>query len=86
VKMEIETFKEVTNYTLGSLLQSEPSVFNRMVRVKRYRVTIEEIKEPDEVIIDRLRKLWKENDNHHNREPLIVAAKKYGIDLLEEGA
>ena len=79
--MEFETFREIGKYQIGTIKQDEPSCFNGMVRVKRYRVTVEEIKEPDEVIVARLQKMWDNCTNHHNRDPLVTAASSYGVEL-----
>lgn len=55
--------------------------FNGIVAVRKYRVTIEEVEEPVEVVAERLRKLWRESDNHHHTHPLLSAAKKIGVEL-----
>lgn len=78
---EFETFRNIGHWEISSLMQNEPSCFNGIVRVTKCRVTIEEVKEDDEVIRDRLRKMWAECPNHHHRQPLIQMAKKYGLDL-----
>ena len=80
-KQVIETFRDIGSYELGQLRQSEPSCFNGMVRVERYRVTVERIEEPVEVIRERLRAMWATTKNHHHRDPLLRMGKKYGIDL-----
>lgn len=85
-KTELETFRDIGVWDIRNLTQKEPSCFNGMVRVTKVRVTIEEVKEDDEVIRDRLRKLWAECDNHHHRRPLIAMAKKYGLDLTANAA
>lgn len=74
----IETFRDPRGYTLDGLVQNEPSAFNGHVRVHRFRVSVELIPEPDEVIHDRLEKLWVESDNHHDCVPLEYAAHKIG--------
>lgn len=63
------------------LLISEPSCFNGLVRVERYRVTVERIEEPEEVLTARLQELLAlpghiDKNNHVRR-----AAKKLGIKL-----
>lgn len=77
----IETFRPLEGYATNNLKQNEPSCFNSMVRVKKYRITIEEIDEPVEVIQKRLKKLIDENDNHHNLSSLRALAKEYGVEL-----
>ena len=44
-------------------------------------MTVEEIEEPKEVLIERLRKLWSECDNHHHWGPLKATAAELGIEL-----
>lgn len=62
----------------------EPSSFNGTVEVRRYRVTVEEIPEPDDVIAARLTKLWEECANHHHWRPLRHEAAKIGLELPME--
>jgi len=77
----IETFRNPSSYWLRQLEQDEPSAFNGIVEVRKYRVTVELIDEPDDVIRDRIQKLWDECDNHHQWQPLKAMAKKYGLEL-----
>jgi hypothetical protein len=74
----IETFRDVRGYHLNNLVNSEPSCFNGFVEVVKYRVSVEVVEEPVEVIHARLEKLWRESANWHHHEPLTEAAKKYG--------
>ena len=76
-----ETFRDIGSFELRQLTLNEPSCFNGMVRVEKYRVTVEKVQEPVEAIRARLQKMWDECDNHHHREPLARAGFKYGIDL-----
>jgi hypothetical protein len=76
-----ETFCDIGPHELWQLTQNEPSCFNGMVRVEKYRVTVEKVQEPVEVVRARLQKMWDECDNHHHREPLAREGLKYGIDL-----
>jgi hypothetical protein len=77
----IETFKELKGYWLSDLKKDNPSCFNGMVDVEKYRVTIEKIKEPKEVYQERLQKLWDECDNHHHWNPLKATADRLGVKL-----
>lgn len=79
-----ETFRAVGVWERNQMEQVHPSAFNGQVRVKRYRVTIEEIEESDEVIRERLLKLWREDGNYHHVDPLRAMAKKYGLELNME--
>lgn len=76
-----ETFKEIRSFEIYNLTQKKPSCFNSMVRVRRYKVTVELVDEPKEVIQARIQKLYDETTNMHYREPLKVEAKKYGFEL-----
>ena len=74
----VETFSHFSANEILARPLTEPSCFNGMVRVVKYRITVEEVEEPIEVIHERLQKLWDESTNWHNRMPLEMAAKKYG--------
>lgn len=60
---------------------NEPSVFNGIVSVRKYRVTFEAIDEPDDVILARIHELWERCDNMHSVRPLIDAAEELGAEL-----
>lgn len=76
-----ETFREIGNYEESNLRQKNPSCVN-FLRVKKYRVTIEEIDDPDEVICQRLQELWDNTTNYHHAAMLRDAAEKYGYKLV----
>lgn len=59
----------------------EPSCVNATVRFRRYRITVEEVAEPVEVLHERLRQLWYLCDNHHEWDPIREAAKEVGLTL-----
>jgi hypothetical protein len=80
-RIVFETFNSIGEWTIHSLQQNEPSCFNREVRVVRYRVTIEEIEEPLDVLAERLRMLWETSRNIHDYDPLISEATRLGIEL-----
>ena len=53
-KIEFETFRDLKNsYTLNQLRREEPSNVN-FLDYRKYKVTIELIDEPKEVLIERL--------------------------------
>lgn len=60
---------------------TRPSCFNGIVNVHRYRITIEKLDEPIDVIRERISRLWEESDNFHHRGPLRVEAAKVGLTL-----
>lgn len=79
-----ETFREFGSWERGRVEQNEPSCFNGKVSIRKYRITVEEVDEPKEVLEARLRKLWRECDNHHHWRPLHAEAEKLGITLTHE--
>jgi hypothetical protein len=83
MKQEIITFRNMDDYSLGNLKQQEPSCFNSIIRVIKYKITIEEIQEPKELICERLEKLYVECDDWRNREALDSVAKKYKYNFKE---
>lgn len=84
-RVEFETFRNVGSYERDQLTDSVPSCFNGMVRVRRYRITIELIDEPVEVIHARLIEMWAAETNRHNWGPLRAEAARYGLDLSKCG-
>lgn len=79
-----ETFSKLNEYRLRDLMQEEPYCWNGMVAVNKYRVTIEVVEEPTDVVAERLRKLWRECDNMHDLGPLRAEAAQLGIELSNE--
>lgn len=70
-RLEIEGYGQPTimHSSLG-IGAREPSAFNHTVNVTRYRVTVEPIEEPPEVVAARVEALYAVADNPHNREAL----------------
>jgi len=83
-KVSIETFRDPRGFSLSRLEDKEPSCFNGNVSIEKFRVTVEKIEEPKEVLIARLQKLWSECDNHHHWQPLQWWAKKLGVELKHD--
>lgn len=80
-----ETFT-VPGYWLGQMQQgkNEPSCFNGVVHVRRYRITAEVIDEPQAVIAARIQALWDTCDNMHHIGPLRDYAAAIGYELRGE--
>jgi hypothetical protein len=76
--LTFETFRKPNSFNINNLKGDKPTCFNSFVNYRKYRVTIEEIEEPKEVLIERLQDLWDHSDNYHNDMPLEVEAKKLG--------
>ena len=79
--ISIETFIKIGSYEMSNLKSNEATCFNGNVNVRKYKVTIELIEEPNELIIERLQKLWDECDNDHYWTPLRIEAKKYNYEF-----
>ena len=79
--ISIETFIKIGSYEMSNLKSNEATCFNGNVNVRKYKVTIELIEEPNELIIERLQKLWDECDNYHHWTPLRIEAKKYNYEF-----
>lgn len=76
-----ESYRAIGSFELMNLTQKEPSCFNGMVRVVKYKITVEEIEEPRDVIQARIQKLWDRNTNYHNWGCLERIGKIYGMNL-----
>ena len=90
-KIELEIYEERIKDNdirfLGS--RKEPDCFNGMVMVKKFKITVEEIKEPEEVILERLEKLYRNNNkNMLNRKSINDYTKeltgKYMEDIVQD--
>ena len=88
----IETYSVPYNLEQSCSNHNAPSAFNGYVLVERYRITVEKVEEPIEVVRDRLRKLWRESErNFHHWTPMRATAERLGMDpnelkLEEQGA
>lgn len=82
VPLVIETFRE-PSYDLDKLVRynGAPSCFNGQVSIRKYRVTAELIEESDDVLRERVRKLWRECENCHHYSLLSGVAALLGIAL-----
>lgn len=79
-KIEFETYRDLRGgYFQTSHTQCNPDCFNGIVSIRRFRVTVELIEEPRDVLVERLQKLWDETGNHHNWRPLenVAASLDY---------
>lgn len=83
IKKEEKTFiyETFNKPTLPDYNRTTPACFNGLVWIKKYRVTIEEIEEPKEVLSKRLQALWDKCDSHHNWSALRQAAVSLGYEL-----
>lgn len=67
-------------------VEDHPRVFNGQLSLRRFRITVEVINEPIDVLRDRLRKLWRESEpNIHARSIMHEAARELGIELDAQG-
>jgi hypothetical protein len=79
--ISLETFRKLGDYEMRNLTSNEPTCFNGIVSIVKYKITVEEIEEPKEVYEERLQKLWDECDNYHHWDSLRATAKRHGIVL-----
>ena len=80
-KIEFETYRQIGSYYQNQLTDKEPSSFNGEVRIKKFKVTIEEVEEPNEVYCKRIQQLWDYCNNHHHWTPIQNVAKELGYTL-----
>lgn len=80
-RYELETFRRVGPYLLMTLDQPEPDCFNGMVMFRKWKVTMEMVDEPADVLYARLLKIWRKSRNHHDVQPLQQEARKLGMEL-----
>lgn len=64
---------------------TEPSSTN-FIAIRKYRITIEKIEEPVEVLHERLLHLWRKTNNHHERQYIFMEAQRLGCKLPPEEA
>lgn len=70
-KIQIETFKDFSSsYNVNQLKINEPSNVN-FLSFRKYKVTIELIEEPKEVLIERLEDIFKKSNGINSRDRAI---------------
>lgn len=79
-KTEFETYGDPTHF-IERLVTEKPSALNNIIRVQRYRITVELIEEPKEVLKCRLLELSNEGGHIDRRKRIRAAASKLGITL-----
>lgn len=80
-KTTIETFRNPDGYWLNQIKQDEVSSFNGRIEIEKYRVTVEKIEEPIEVLQQRIQYLWDVCNNHHDAKAIRERAKKLNYEL-----
>lgn len=63
-------------------LGNQPSVTNGVIKVERYQIRVERVAEPDDVVIARLKRVWRtaERNVHHWDPVRSFAMKRFGWD------
>ena len=79
--ISFETFRKIGSYEQSLLCSKEASCFNGKVSIRKYKITIEPIEESNEILSERLHKLWDECDNYHHLGPLKKVAEQIGYEL-----
>lgn len=81
--ISFETFRKFDGYFVNMCTQEEPSCFNGMLEVRKYKITIEPVEEPVGVIAERIQKLWDFCDNSHHWQLLEAAAKQWFFGIKQ---
>jgi hypothetical protein len=84
VRRSFDTFQWLDGYRESQMRQDEPYVWNGMVGVRKFRITVEPVDEPVDVLRQRVQDLWDKCDNHHNWQPLQAVATSLGMGRLEK--
>lgn len=81
----VETWGE-PSFTWNTFWTEMPTdAINGNIKIERYRVTVEKIEEPIEVLRARLLKLWRTDEhNPHHYEAFQHWAEKLGMDFQKE--
>ncbi len=80
-KIEFETYEKFGDYEVRNMTSDKPRAFNAMVKVARYKVTIEKVSTVEEDH-EAIQKLWENSDNYHNYSPIKNFAKSIGYDVV----
>jgi hypothetical protein len=83
-RVEFETMRMPwdTSREFSVIKSDTPDSFNGSVHIRKYKVTVEMVDEPIEVIQARIQELWDNCDNHHQWQPLQYMAACYGMPEL----
>lgn len=79
--ISFETFMKFGVYEQMNLTREKPNCFNGIVSIQKYKITVEPIIDTNEVLAERLQKLWDETTNYHHWTPIENEAKKIGYTL-----
>lgn len=80
-KRVFETFREFDDAIIYNWTDPEPCCHCGKVYAKKYRVTIEEIEAPVEVMLKRIKELAGKIHNKSELRALKVLGEKYGLEL-----
>ena len=81
-RVVFDTFRSLGAWERSNLEHAEPSCFNGIAAVRKWRVTFELLDEPRDEVCARLQRLWEECDNHHNWAALESEAASIGYTLV----
>ena len=82
VRLQFETFKELSYFSQMNMAEEKPYCWNGVAYIRKYRVTVELVEEPVEVLRERVQKLWDECDNFHNWDTIQKHANELGMGRL----
>jgi hypothetical protein len=76
----VETFRD-PEWAVRSMVSDRPSAIN-FLSYRRYRITVEEIDEPTEVLVARLQDMWERADGLREAERIGTEAQHLGASLV----
>lgn len=81
----IETFWNPTaSLESTSRIHDAPFCINETVGIFKFKITVEQVDEPAEVLQERLRDLWRKCANHHHFTHMKQMGKALGIELAAD--
>ena len=85
IRVEYEVFGKPYYFNSPANIGSKvPMCLNGNVYYEKWRVIMEKIEEPVEILAARLLDLWETSNNIHDWSELKAEAKKLGIELPHE--
>lgn len=82
-KIEFETYQKFGDYEVRNMETKKPTSFNGMVRVERYKVTIEKVSTVEEER-KAIQEVWENTDNYHHHGIIKEYGKSIGYDVVGE--
>jgi hypothetical protein len=81
-----ESYKEPDGYQFQNKAWENPYCFNGIVSLHQYRITVQRVEEPTDVILDRARSLYATLESRSQDTLRQYVLREYGVDLREQTA